>query len=160
MSDNENKYYLILDNIRSSENVGALFRTADAVGITKVFLTGVTPTPIDRFGREQTKIAKAALGAELDIPWEHVEKVEDAVARAKREGFTVFGLEQCEEAIDYKKCIPQGDTAFLVGREVDGLSEELINLCDHVCVIPMKGNKESLNVSVAAGILLYRALDR
>ncbi|MEX0917417.1 MAG: TrmH family RNA methyltransferase [Candidatus Paceibacterota bacterium] len=150
---------LLLHNIRSSENVGALFRTADAIGIDAVYLIGYTPAPIDRFGRKEPKIAKAALGSEKSLVWEQRENIFELIKMLKEKGFEIVALEQDKHAIDYKKYIPGKKLALIVGNEVVGIEEEVLNLCDHILEIPMRGEKESLNVSVATGIALFRILD-
>lgn len=150
---------LILENIRSAHNVGAIFRTADAVGITHIYLCGYTPAPIDRFGRERTDIAKSALGAEKTIPWESVVSAVEVIAKLKTQQITTIALEQDTRAVDYKTIHPSGGIAVVVGNEVDGVSQEVLALVDVIAEIPMQGNKESLNVSVAAGILLFRLFD-
>jgi 23S rRNA (guanosine2251-2'-O)-methyltransferase len=151
---------LILENIRSTHNVGAMFRTADAIGITKIFLCGYTPAPIDRFGRVRPDIAKSALGAENIIPWESVESAATVVMQLKAKKVTTIALEQHANAVDYKTIAPTGDTAVVVGNEVDGVSQDVLKLVDVVAEIPMVGSKESLNVSVATGVLLFRLFDR
>lgn len=159
MTDKAQKI-LILENIRSTHNVGAMFRTADAIGVTKIFLCGYTPAPIDRFGRARPDIAKSALGAENTIPWESVESAADIISTLKAEGFTMIALEQDVRAIDYKSITPTGNTAVVVGNEVDGVSQEVLELVDAIAEISMMGSKESLNVSVATGVLLFRLFDR
>ena len=148
------KTILILDNIRSAHNVGSIFRTADAAGVTKIFLIGTTPTPIDRFGRPQTEIAKTALGAERSIPWEHADTTISVLEKFP-EHFTI-ALEQSSDSKDYKTISPREKNIVIVGPEVTGLPEEILKECDAVAEIPMRGNKESLNVSVAAGVFLFR----
>lgn len=149
---------LILHDIRSSENVGAMFRTADAAGVGKIYLTGYTPTPLDRFGRINKKVAKAALGAERDVLWEKNESISLLLKQLKKNKVTIIALEQDTKAIDYKKVKTTGDTALIVGNEVDGVSKDALKMCDQIVEIPMKGKKESLNVSVALGIALFRIL--
>jgi len=148
------KTILILDNLRSAHNVGSIFRTADAAGVTKIFLIGTTPDPIDRFGRPQTEIAKTALGAERSIPWEHADTT-ISVLEQFPEHFTI-ALEQSSDSKDYKTISPREKNIVIVGPEVTGLPEEILKECDAVAEIPMRGNKESLNVSVAAGVFLFR----
>lgn len=150
---------LILHNIRSVYNVGAIFRTCDASGISKIYLTGYTPMPIDRFKRWRKDFAKAALGAEKTITWKYIETVEEVIKKMKKEEYTVIGFEQSVDAIDYKKVLIKGDTAFLVGNEVTGISPKILKKCDVIAEIPMKGKKESLNVSVAFGIAIFRILN-
>ena len=155
----KNKIYVILENIRSAENVGAIFRTADATDVSKIFLTGYTPSPVDRFGRSQQKIAKSALGAEKSIPFEKRENTPELIKELHKNGTTVIGVEQDSKTIDYKEIKTEGDTAFIFGNEVDGVLEDTLKACDSVAEIPMKGDKESLNVSVSVGVFLYRVLN-
>ena len=151
---------LILNDIRSVFNVGALFRTADAVGITKIVISGFTPAPIDRFGRTRSDLAKSALGAEQVVPWEQVPNIFDCLNTYKKAGYQIIGLEQAPHSVDYKQVTPAEKMVFVLGTETVGMSSELIDQCDIIAEIPMRGTKESLNVSVAAGILLYRVLDQ
>ena len=140
--------------------MGSIFRTCDAASARHVYLTGYTPTPTDRFGRAQKDIAKTALGAELSIPWKQYEDPTEIIAELQREGFTVVGIEQDARAIDYKTYAPPAKALVLVGSEVEGLASELCDLCDALVEIPMRGSKESLNVSVAFGVALFRMFDK
>ncbi|HEY1037625.1 MAG TPA: TrmH family RNA methyltransferase [Candidatus Paceibacterota bacterium] len=151
---------VVLPDIRSAHNVGSIFRTCDAAGIDKVYLAGYTPDPLDRFGRPVKEIAKTALGAEKTIPWEHEGDVLKLLAKLKKEGFVVVAIELTENSADYKTIAvaPDAKVAFVFGNEVDGVSAEVLERCDVVAHIPMGGEKESLNVSVAAGIALFRIL--
>ncbi|MDD5318840.1 MAG: TrmH family RNA methyltransferase [Candidatus Pacebacteria bacterium] len=158
--------FLILHNIRSTHNVGSIFRTADAAGVSKIFLTGYTPTPVDKFGRERKDIAKTALGAEKNIPWVYAKTPTSLIKNLKKERVKLIAIEQHVRAVDYKKVKltenKKGErrgTAFLVGNEVKGMSKQLLAQCDVVAEIPMKGKKESLNVSVSFGIALFRILN-
>ena len=151
--------YLILHNIRSSENVGSIFRTADATGISKVFLTGITPSPIDRFGRLNRKVGKSALGAELMVPFEKHSKIGKVIDNLKRKDFQIVAIEQSVDSIDYKAVKIKPRVAFLLGSEVGGLSRHILNKSDVVAEIPMAGKKESLNVSVALGVAIFRMLN-
>ena len=157
--ENFQKIIVLLHNIRSTHNVGSIFRTADALGVTKIYLSGYTPTPFDRFGRARTDIAKVALGAEKNIEWESVLDPELLLKKLKKEKFQIVGLEQTSASLDYKKVHIQTPVVFVVGNEVGGIEQELLSHCDVVAEIPMKGNKESLNVSVAFGVGLFRMLD-
>ena len=150
---------LILHDIRSVQNVGAIFRTADAIGIDNIIISGITPAPIDRFGRDRKDLHKTALGAEKTVLWQQVDNIYDTVSGLKKEGFKIIALEQSEKSQDYKTYIPKEKTAIILGREVEGVDPEILKQCDTVLEIPMNGEKESLNVSVAAGILLYRLFD-
>lgn len=156
---NQQEKILILDNIRSTHNVGSIFRTADAVGISKIYLVGVTPAPIDRFGRERNDISKVALGAEKNIKWEHVENILDIIFGLKKEGFEIVALEQSENSVDYKEFVAPNKMALILGEEVSGIEKETLGVCDSIIEIPMRGEKESLNVSVATGVALFRILN-
>jgi 23S rRNA (guanosine2251-2'-O)-methyltransferase len=151
---------LILPDIRSAYNVGAIFRTADAAGISKIYLCGITPHPTDKFGRARADIAKAALGAEKNVAWEGKKMLTPLLARLKKDGYTIVAIEQSPEAVDYKKVRLPKKAALLLGSETDGLPKSVLAKCNIVAEIPMRGMKESLNVSVAAGIALFRMLDR
>lgn len=149
---------LLLHNIRSVENVGAMFRTADAVGIDKIYLTGYTPTPLDRFGRKRGDLTKSALGAEEFVSWEQKKKIFPLITKLKQENFLIIGIEQAKNSIDYKKVKLKNKNAFIVGAEVTGIPKNILEKCDVIAEIPMKGKKESLNVSVALGVALFRML--
>ncbi len=141
---------LILPNIRSCHNVGAMFRTADACGFTKLYLVGYTPFP------PRPEINKVALGAEKTVPWEHSESLIELIYRLKKQGYTIVALEKTEESTDIGTYDPdEKNVALIVGNEVDGIKEEVLAHVDAVVHIPMHGMKESLNVSVAAGIGMY-----
>lgn len=146
------KFYLILPDIRSCHNVGAMFRTADAFGVDKIFLVGYTPHP------PKPQIDKVALGAEKWVGWEGKKDLRRLVLSLKKDGVKIVGLERTktsekiERLKDYKIT---SDLALIVGNEVEGIKPGILKLCDHVVHIPMMGKKESLNVSVAAGIAMY-----
>lgn len=149
---------VILPDIRSALNVGSIFRTADACGINKIYLTGYTPAPIDKFGRVNKEIAKTALGAEKIIAWEKLESISKLITKLKKEGFPLVAIEQAEGSVDYKKVKAKNKTAFIFGNEVNGLPKNILEKCDVIAEIPMKGEKESLNVSVSVGVALFRIL--
>jgi 23S rRNA (guanosine2251-2'-O)-methyltransferase len=155
---------LILHNIRSAHNVGSIFRTADAAGVTKIYLTGYTPAPTDKFGRINKEIDKTALGAEKNLEWEKRDDVLPLLYNLKTKTYNLIALEQSPNSVNYKtlSCRTSDvlQTAIIVGNEVSGLDPEILKLCDLVAEIPMRGKKESLNVSVATGIFLFRLLDR
>jgi len=150
---------LILHNIRSVQNVGAIFRTCDAIGIDNIILSGYTPTPLDRFGRVRSDVAKTALGAEKNVKWEYHKTITPVLNKLKKEGFEIVAVEQSGRSIDYKKYKPKGKVAILMGTEVSGISLATLGKCDVVLELPMNGKKESLNVSVTAGIVMYRLFD-
>lgn len=149
---------VLLHNIRSTHNVGSIFRTCDALGVTKIYLSGFTPTPIDKFGRARKDIAKVALGAEKTIPWEYFVTPEKIIKDLKKLKYQIIGLEQTKNSVDYKKIKVKYPMLFIVGNEVGGIEEKILSKCDVVAEIPMKGKKESLNVSVAFGVALFRIL--
>lgn len=150
---------LILHNIRSVQNVGAMFRTAEAAGIDKIYLTGITPTTLDRFGQVRKDLAKSALGAEKFIAWESKKSPLALISKLRREKFSIIAVEQAKNSVDYKKIQPRNKNAFLAGSEVSGLPKNILEKCDLIAEIPMRGRKESLNVSVALGIALFRILN-
>ncbi len=150
---------IILSDIRSSLNVGSIFRTADACGVSKIFLAGYTPAPIDKFGRLNKDIAKTALGAEKTIAWGKSESTVRLLSKLKKENFFLIGVEQAPNSIDYKNSKIKNKTAFIFGNEVEGLPPQILKKCDIVAEIKQVGEKESLNVAVAVGVVLFRALN-
>jgi tRNA G18 (ribose-2'-O)-methylase SpoU len=150
---------LLLDNIRSVHNVGSIFRTAETLGVRHIYCVGTTPLPVDRFGGKRGDFAKVALGAENMVEWEYAVNGPAIAKKLKKEKFKVIALEQADASKDYKKVRPGSKALIILGAEVTGVSPELQKLADVVAEIPLLGKKESLNVSVAAGIFLYRMLD-
>lgn len=153
-----NNFILILPDIRSAINIGAMFRTADAVGVSKIFLVGCTPRPTDTFGRVQKDIAKSALGAESWVSWEYKKTLLPLLRSLKNDGYTLVAIEQDKKSIDYRNIKINGKVAVILGPEVSGLSKNVLEKCDFIAEIPMHGKKESLNVSVACGVALFRIL--
>lgn len=163
---------VMLHNVRSAYNVGSIFRTADAAGVSKIFLTGFTPAPVDRFGRLNKEIAKTALGAEKSIQWRYGANPRSLLTQMKKEGWVIAAVEQDARAVDYRRFKVDAPTLFIFGNEVRGLSKSLRHACDVLVEIPMHGamvrqahhprhsksGKESLNVSVTAGIILFSAV--
>lgn len=158
----ENEFYLILNDIRSAYNVGAIFRTADGSGVAKIYLCGYTPSPAEDTKIKKTQadkmIEKTALGAEKTVPWEKWEDIADLVDELKRKGILIAALEKTENATELKKFEKKFPLALILGNEVEGVSGGLLASCDEIISIPMRGSKESLNVSVAAGIAMYEIL--
>jgi tRNA G18 (ribose-2'-O)-methylase SpoU len=153
---------LLLHDIRSVHNVGSIFRTADAFGVSKIYLSGYTPAPLDRFGRMRSDLAKVALGAEKNVPWEalgnELKTVVNFVKKIKKDGVQIVALEQDPRAIspkDAMSIISESSFLLILGREVEGIDSIFLDLADSIVEIPMSGKKESLNVSVAAGIALF-----
>jgi 23S rRNA (guanosine2251-2'-O)-methyltransferase len=157
------RLYLILHNIRSLYNVGSCFRTADGAAAAKIFLTGYTGKPIDKFGRVNREIKKTALGAEENISWEYHKNISQAIEKLKNENVFIVALEQSPNAVDYKtfqkkykkKLNHFTGIALIVGNEVRGLSSRILKQCGAAIEIPMAGRKESLNAAVACGIALF-----
>ncbi|HUD04013.1 MAG TPA: TrmH family RNA methyltransferase [Candidatus Paceibacterota bacterium] len=147
---------VFLDNIRSVYNVGAIFRTADAFGISEIILSGITPMPNDRFGRPRADFAKSALGSEYSVPWIHAKNPIPILKKLKSEGFQIISVEQNKKSVDYRKLKLKGKYIIVFGNEIDGVSKKILKISDTIAEIPMKGMKESLNVSVTAGIVLSR----
>ena len=141
-----------------------MFRTADAFGVSKIYLTGYTPAPLERFKRTVSKVAKTALGAEKTVPWEKG-SFADIAQKLKDESVRIIALEQDTRSAPLHSFVrdpglEQGGWAIVVGNEVEGVDAETLALCDDIVEIPMMGEKESLNVAVAAGIALYALTTR
>ena len=150
--------YVILHNIRSRHNVGSIFRTSDGAGVSKIFLTGYTPAPVDRFGRTVPEIQKTSLGASETVSWEYCENIEEVLTGLRKDGVKIIAVEQHERAQSYKDTPSSPSVAFIFGNEVEGVTDAVCKMADAVVEIPMMGEKESLNVSVAAGIILFDAV--
>ncbi len=143
------EFYLILPNIRSCHNIGAMFRNADAFGVTKIYLVGWTATP------PKPQIDKVSLGAETWIAWEHRQDLGELLHELRAKGVFIIALEQHDTSQNIDDLSFTGPVALIVGNEVNGVPEEFFSLCDAIAEIPMYGKKESLNVSVAAGVALH-----
>ena len=141
--------YIIANNIRSRHNVGAIFRSADAFGIKKIYLCGITPQP------NHARVEKVSLGAEKTVPWEYVKRAADIVKKLKKDGVQIVALEKNRASRPLKSLKLKSKVAIILGNEVDGVRGALLKQSDLVGHIPMLGQKESLNVSVAAGIAMY-----
>ena len=141
---------VVLDNVRSLHNVGSVFRTSDAFLVQAVYLCGITATP------PHAEIHKTALGAENTVDWKYFEKTIDAIRELKQEGFRIAAVEQAENSIlldDFR--IKETPFAIVLGNEVKGVDQDVMNLCDSCIEIPQFGTKHSLNVSVTSGILIW-----
>ncbi len=139
----------LLNNIRSLHNVGSMFRTADGAGVKKLYLCGETGIP------PRPEIAKTALGAEESVPWEYWMDAMECISKLKGEGFKIVALELGPKSVDYRKLKVEGPICLVVGNEVGGVPAEILRLCDDSMQIPMRGIKESLNVSVSFGVAAY-----
>lgn len=157
--------FLILHNIRSAYNVGAIFRTADGAGVSKIYLTGYSHCPashenINLKSKADKMIEKTALGGEKSVPWEKCEDIFALMEKLQKENCLVTALETAPGAIEIGKFKPTRCVALVLGNEVHGLSQEILEKCDQIVTIPMRGVKGSLNVSVAAGIAMYEIMDK
>ncbi len=150
---------LLLDNVRSVQNVASLFRIADCVGVQKIVLGGITPGPVDRFNRPRKDFTKISLGAEKSVGWESAENIPAIIRKYKKEGYAIVALEQSAKSTPYTKYKMKQPILIIVGTEVDGVSKEVLKLCESHLEIPMVGKKESLNVAVATSVLLFQLRD-
>ena len=155
---------IVLDNIRSIYNVGSIFRTADALGVEKILLGGITPAPIDRFGLKNKALAKVALGAEQSVPWSKVASTITAIEVLKGTGHTIIALELAQKSFSLfsasLKTMSKKKIVLSLGSEVGGLSKEMLAQADLILEIPMRGKKESLNVAVAFGIVVFNLINK
>lgn len=142
---------VVLDNIRSCNNVGSVFRTSDALLVNKICLCGITAKPPDK------EIHKTALGAENTVDWKYFETTEEAVQLLKEEGYLIIAIEQVEDSIALNEYFPESGQklALVFGNEVKGVQQEVVDMCDQTIEIPQFGTKHSFNISVSAGIVLW-----
>ena len=142
---------VVLDDVRSLHNIGAVFRTSDAFLVDCIYLCGITATP------PHPEMHKTALGAEYTVDWKYFQHTEDAVNELRTMGYALFAIEQCEGSILLNKLVLEPDKKYAVvlGNEVKGVKQEVVNLCDGCIEIPQFGTKHSLNVSVTAGIIIW-----
>jgi tRNA G18 (ribose-2'-O)-methylase SpoU len=148
------KFVIILPNIRSGHNVGAMFRTADGSGVDKLYLTGYTPCP------PHVQVDKVSLGAEKWMPWEHFKNTVPLLKKLKKQGFTIVALEQTKKSGSIYAWKPKFPLALVVGNEKTGVTPNVLKYCDQSVHLPMRGRKNSLNVSVAAGIAMYHIAEK
>ena len=142
---------VILDNIRSMNNIGSVFRTSDAFLIEKILLCGITAKP------PHNDIRKTALGATESVNWEYFGKTEDAINKLKNENYTIISIEQAENSIKLQDFKPEKNKkyALIFGNEVKGVQQQIVDMSDYCIEIPQEGTKHSLNISVSAGIVLW-----
>ena len=170
---------VILHNIRSLHNVGSIFRTADAAGVEKIYLCGITPAPVDVFGRPRQQLTKVSLGAEKYVEWEKIKSTTRLIDKLKKEKYKILAIEQDKKSTPYYKlkiknkgASTSGSTpktnlltsdvnrlVLILGAEIKGLPPSILKKCDKILEIPMLGKKESLNVSVAFGIVAFHLLN-
>lgn len=149
--------YAILENVRSLYNVGAILRSSDGAGVKKVWLCGITPVPVSN-GKSVTEISKTALGAEKFVEWEYEEEASDVIAGLKAKGVQVVGVEITKGAENFWEASFDFPVCFVFGHEVEGVSSEVLEMCDKKIFIPMHGKKESLNVEAAYCTVVYEAV--
>lgn len=144
-------FVVVLDNVRSQSNVGSVFRTADAFLVEKILLCGITATP------PNPDIRKTALGATESVSWEYFEKTTDAIIELKQKGYLIIGIEQVEQSFELQNFVPEKDNkyALVFGHEINGVAQEVIDMCDYCIEIPQFGTKHSFNIAVSAGIVLW-----
>jgi len=159
----ENRLVMIIHDVRSALNVGGILRTADGLGITRVYMSGYTPYPSEKNdgrlphvrARAEKQIHKTALGAEHTVAWEHVDNLQDLLARLRNQKYLIAALEQHKTALNLTDFKTVRDVALLVGNEVNGLESDVLKSTDVILEIPMLGKKESYNVASAAAMVLY-----
>ena len=167
---------VILHNVRSLHNTGSIFRTADAAGVEKIYLTGITPKPVDRFGKPRPQFIKVSLGAEKTVSWEYVKSVTTLIKKLSAEGgsasdgkcekYKIFAIEQSPKSVPYYRIKNQElrtknkkqKIAMILGNEVKGLPPNVLKRADKILEIPMRGSKESLNIAVAFGIVVFHLM--
>lgn len=147
----KNPLVVVLDHVRSLYNVGSVFRTADAMRLAGICLCGITATP------PNVEIHKTALGAEETVEWKYFEKTEDAIDWLRKEGYTIMAVEQCEGSTMLNNFIPDRNKKYAVvmGNEVKGVQQSVVDMCDGCLEIPQFGTKHSMNVSVTAGMIIW-----
>ena len=147
----KNPLVVVLDHVRSLYNVGSVFRTADAMRLAGICLCGITATP------PNVEIHKTALGAEETVEWKYFEKTEDAIDWLRKEGYTIMAVEQCEGSTMLNNFIPDTNKKYAVvmGNEVKGVQQSVVDICDGCLEIPQFGTKHSMNVSVTAGMIIW-----
>lgn len=154
----EKEIYLLLDNIRSAYNVGAIFRTAEAVGVKKIYLSGISG--VEKFSdtvKLNPKVAKTALEG-INVPWEYTENTIEKLNALKNKGVQIVSLELTEKSVDYKKANYKFPLCLVVGHEREGVSSQVNEIADLIIQIPMQGIGKSLNVSVALAVALFNLL--
>jgi len=158
---------VILDNVRSSLNVGSIFRTSSGIGVDKIYLCGITPIPFETAKKHEGQnikrkdFIKTSLGSEDEIVWKYKENILDLIKELKEKDFEIISLEQDEKSVDYKSLkINKENVAIVIGSETNGVQKEVLDLCDQITEIPMLGLKESLNVTIAYAILVYKIWDK
>lgn len=148
-------FVVVLDNVRSMYNVGSVFRTSDAFRASHIYLTGITGTPPHR------EITKTAIGAEKTVSWSYHKDVKELCTELKSQGFTLIGIEQTTSSAPLNNFQwPENKIAFIFGNEIEGIEDSIIQQCEVCLEIPQFGSKHSLNISVAAGVVLWHYVQK
>ena len=142
-------FAVVLNNIRSLYNVGSIFRTADGAGVEKIWACGITGIP------PSEQISKTALGAEEVVPWEFRKTAKECILELKEKGYQIVLLEQTHSSVPYTEFVPTAPVCLILGNEITGVSDEILPYCDAAIEIEMAGLKNSLNVTVAFGVIAY-----
>jgi len=147
----KSNFVIILDNVRSQSNVGSIFRTADAFLTESLYLCGITATPPNR------DIQKTALGATESVAWKYFAKTADAINELRDRGFLIIGIEQTVGSVELQKMkiVPDVKYALVFGHEVNGVEQDILNMCDQCVEIPQFGTKHSFNIAISVGIILW-----
>jgi tRNA G18 (ribose-2'-O)-methylase SpoU len=150
-NSDKSPFSIVLDNVRSHNNIGSVFRTADAFLVERIFLCGITAVPPHR------DIQKTALGATESVEWKYYESTIDSVMELKAEGYQIIAIEQVEGSIELQEFQVEkgGKYALIFGHEIDGVAQDVVDLCDNCIEIPQFGTKHSFNIAVSAGIVLW-----
>lgn len=143
------KIIVVIDNVRSAYNVGSIFRTADGAGNCEIYICGISPTP------EHIKVGKTALGATKSVPWKYFKTTSQALDAIRKENIEIISIETGDNAIDYREYSYPQTVAIVLGHETDGVDANILKKSDRIVSIPMRGEKNSLNVASAAAIILY-----
>lgn len=155
----KNEIVAVLCDVRSIHNVASMFRTADGAGVEEVFLVGVTPGPLDRLGNGVKAFEKVSLGAEKSVKWKKLKNVGSLIKRLKNSGYAICAIEQDKRSFPHREMrkilSDRGKIALVFGEEVGGIPARVLAAADYIFEIPMRGMKESLNVSVSFGIAVY-----
>jgi tRNA G18 (ribose-2'-O)-methylase SpoU len=150
-SSDKSPFIIVLDNVRSQSNVGSVFRTADAFLTEAIYLCGITARPPHR------EIQKTALGATDSVPWKYFPRTVDAIQSLKKEGYKIIGIEQVENSVALDEFIVENTVkyALVFGHEINGVNQDVLNICDFCIEIPQFGTKHSFNIAISAGIVLW-----
>lgn len=149
MSNHKSDICVVLDNIRSAGNVGAIFRTCDGAGVKKLYLCGITALPA------HPEVIKTALGADKSVDWQHFEQTTDAIKELQQDGYQIIAVEQASESVDFANFQPTAKVAYIFGHEREGVSKDALKLAEVIIEIKLSGTIKSLNVATSVGVILF-----